>query len=176
MIRQAQITDLEQVCALVFRASQFVFAHALHQDEQQAHEELFAKMYLNECTKFSLKNTLVYEIDGQVVGCIVSYAAADELAFIEEMAKITGNGYRFPQEAIVNTAYIDSLAVAPSHEGQGIAKKLILAAGEQTQLPLSLLVEKQKAAVKAYYERLGFEAQAIEIYFETEMYPMLQAK
>lgn len=176
MIRQATLADLEVVCALVFRASQFVFATALQSDAQHEHEALFAQFYQQSQTKFSLENTLVYEQDGQVVGCIVSYPASQERDYITTMTQILPNGYQFPAETQSGTHYIDSLAVTPAAEGQGIARKLIEAVAESTELPLALLVEKEKVHVKAYYERLGFEAGPIEIFFATEMYPMVRPK
>ncbi|MGL5531768.1 MAG: GNAT family N-acetyltransferase [Culicoidibacterales bacterium] len=174
MIRQATLADLAQVRPLVFRASQLVFADALSSQDLVAQEQLFNCMYTDEKTKFSYQNTLVYEVDHQICGCIIGYPAELEARYNATMATLVGNGYQFPIEAIADSYYIDSLAVDSNYEGRGIAKQLIQAVSNSTSLPVSLLVEVAKPQVQAYYERLGFQANEAVMMFGTLMYPMIR--
>lgn len=170
-IRKAKIDEYPQLYPLIMSASGLVFDCL--DDDSNNHISLYEKFFTSDNTKFSFQNTYVYLIEDEIVGCIIAYPADKEKAYNKEMDTISKSDFKFPQEALANTVYIDSLAVLPLYQGQGIAKKLIDYILENNDLPISLLVEIQKEKVKNYYLKLGFKpVKKIEI-FNNELIVMV---
>ena len=116
-------------------------------------------------SQYSYTNTLV-ALDGtEVVGCCVSYDGARlhrlRQAFIAGAQAAFGMDHSgMDDETRAGELYIDSLAVAASHRGQGIATSLLEATcrkARRMNLPAGLLVDQGNPAAERLYARLGFE-------------------
>ena len=116
-------------------------------------------------SQYSYTNTLV-ALDGtEVVGCCVSYDGARlhrlRQAFIAGVQAAFGMDHSgMDDETRAGELYIDSLAVAASHRGQGIATSLLEATcrkARRMNLPAGLLVDQGNPAAERLYSRLGFE-------------------
>ena len=116
-------------------------------------------------SQYSYTNTLV-ALDGtEVVGCCVSYDGARlhrlRQAFIAGVQAAFGMDHSgMDDETRAGELYIDSLAVAASHRGQGIATSLLEATcrkARRMNLPAGLLVDQGNPADERLYSRLGFE-------------------
>ena len=116
-------------------------------------------------SQYSYTNTLV-ALDGtEVVGCCVSYDGERlhrlRQAFIAGAQAAFGMDHSgMDDETRAGELYIDSLAVAASHRGQGIATSLLEATcrkARRMNLPAGLLVDQGNPAAERLYARLGFE-------------------
>lgn len=116
-------------------------------------------------SQYSYTNTLVALDGDDVVGCCVSYDGAQlhwlRQAFIAGAQAAFGIDHStMDDETQAGELYIDSLAVAASHRGQGVASALLKATcrkARRMKLPAGLLVDKGNPAAERLYARLGFE-------------------
>lgn len=127
---------------------------------------LMNQLVLREDTQYSYKNALIAEDNGQVIGLALSYNGAHLLTmreiFISEAHKAFGIDHsNMPQETQPGELYLDSLAVIPSHRGQGIATALLNATAQkakQLNLPaVGLLVDNNNPLAEQLYLRAGFQ-------------------
>ncbi len=116
-------------------------------------------------SQYSWRNTLVaLDEHGDVVGICVAYDGGrlHELRrrFIEEMKESFQQDFSdMADETSTGEYYLDSLAVAEDHRGQGIATRLLKAAVERAHsmgLRAGLLVDQGNPKAEALYRRVGF--------------------
>lgn len=119
------------------------------------------------------EHVYVYEVDGEVAGCLVSYPADRELEFERNWEKldlpddIKSYGTPLPvKEARDGEIYIESVATFSEYRGQGIASKLFKHVLEtDTNATWGLICEKDNYGAQRLYEKLGFKVDG-----ETELY------
>lgn len=176
MIRKATIKDKDTIRKLVMLASDIVFIDILKTKDQALLDELFDKYFLDDSTKFSWHNYIVYEVDNQVVGCLCFYPQEKELEYNARMEEIAGVPDIMPIEGIALTTYCDTLAVFEEYRGKGIAKQLFKYAIDSSPNDLSLLVETYKDKALSLYERIGFKVVAEVALLGTNLYQMIYKK
>ena len=116
-------------------------------------------------TLYSYRHTCIAEVNGKAVGALVAY---DGAPYAEMRAKTFGlvqqtSGMDLSKNAMETGPgefYLDSMAVLPEHRGLGIGQMLMrnrmtyaLVNGFEA---VTLLVDKDKPHLQAYYESLGF--------------------
>ena len=132
-------------------------------------------------TVYSYKNTLVAEINGVSVGAIIGYDGAKmwelrrpTFALIE---KVTGTAPQLEEETGPGEFYLDSLAVLPEYQGQGIGATLISEASKQAFANgfsrVALLVDLANPNAERLYTRLGFHRDKPVTLLGHEMYHMV---
>lgn len=156
MIRNAQLNDFEHLYDLIMSASKVVFSDALQTSDEKELKKFVKECYSLEESKFSYTNTIVYEMNDEIVGCLISYSSDDEQHYNTNMEKLLNNDYKFCLETINNTCYLDTIAVSEKYQGMGIAKKLIQHLIDNSQSNVSLVAESYKKNVIAFYKKLGF--------------------
>jgi DNA-3-methyladenine glycosylase I len=114
---------------------------------------------------YSYRNTLTAVTRrGELAGICTAYDGKDFLrlrtSFVEAARQHLGRD--FSTIAVETTAgeyYIDSLAVKPEYQGQGIATALLRAVinREGDRQPVGLLVDQGNPLAEKLYERIGFE-------------------
>lgn len=118
-----------------------------------------------EVSQYSYHNALMAEVDGQVVGAIVGYDGGQlqqlrrpTLDYIYQQA---GFMPQIQEETEAGEFYLDSLAVFPTHQHQGIGKALILAlcdkAFSEGHQRVGLLVDMENPHAESLYSSLGFQ-------------------
>jgi len=126
---------------------------------------LMTQLVERDDSQYSYTNTIV-AMDGDVlVGICTSYDGGQLIplrrAFIEGALHAFGIDYsNFDEETQAGELYLDSLAVVPSYQGQGIASRLIRATqekGRQMGLPVGLLVDKGNPNAERLYRSLDFQ-------------------
>ena len=124
-----------------------------------------------EDNRLGYQNTLVTEEEGELIGLAILYdgahARALDLPLERAAVRKSGNpGYRIPTEPEPSDYYLDTLSVAPSHQGNGHGRRLIEAGGERARAlghhRLALLVEVESAAARRLYQRVGFRDEFIK--------------
>ena len=119
-----------------------------------------------EDTLYSYRHAMVAEVDGNVVGALISYPGAQyhqmrTVTFREIPAFKDWDMEAMPDEAGAGEYYIDTLAVLPQYRCLGVGTALMrtrIAWAEQQcpELKISLLVDPDNEKGQRIYTRLGF--------------------
>lgn len=136
-------------------------------------------------TLYSWTNTIIAELDGEAVGCLVSYDGADYKTLREVTFKIISefSHYDFSvmeQETGPGEYYIDSIAVHPAYRGRGIAGNLMRYCIEtcfaQGFPQISLLVNPDNLTAKRLYTAQGFQPEGFVDVFDSHYQKMICRK
>ncbi|KPV60848.1 acetyltransferase [Paenibacillus sp. A3] len=166
MIRQAQPGDAASVIPLIYSAiGDIAFTLTGTTDPEQA-QHILREFYERKGNRLSYENTLVAERDGLPVGFILFYhgsrTAELDRPLAERLAGIGQPDVKITKEARDDEFYLDSLAVDPAYQGQGIAKALMEAfeaeAARRGYDKVSLIVEESNGKARRLYEAKGYEA------------------
>lgn len=119
-----------------------------------------------ENTLYSYRHALVAEVDGMVVGALISYPGEQyhqmrNITFRELSAFREQNMDIMPDEAGPGEYYLDTMAVLPQYRRKGIGRELMrtrIACAEQhyPELKITLLVDPDNLHAMHLYESLGF--------------------
>jgi ribosomal protein S18 acetylase RimI-like enzyme len=165
MIRPAQPTDAPVTARLIILAMGKLAAKFANSSDEQKQLALFERFVSITGNQYSYKNILVCDEEGEVSGMIIAYDGAklDELRspFLQYITTQLGFAGQPEDETQPGEYYIDCLAVAPGHQGKGIAKNLIKAlfkhAAELNHQTIGLLVSKGNDKAKKLYTDFSFE-------------------
>lgn len=125
---------------------------------------MMTELVETEESLYSYRNTLVaITPQGTVAGICTAYDGKDFLrlraAFVEAARTHLERDFsNMPEETTAGEYYIDSLAVKPEYQGQGIASALLKAMidKESSRQPVALLVDLGNPLAEKLYTRLGF--------------------
>lgn len=175
-IRDAKIEDVEIVAWAVLTALD------METDEMKK----FIDSCSDESTMYSWKNSIVAVVDNNIVGCLIAY----EGSWYKELRKRTWSSLwddidsnyleSIETEAHDGEFYLDSMAILPEYRGYGIGKLLLAYAIEKGEklgcAYSSLLVDKDKPKLEAYYQTMGFERFGEMVFFGHDYYRMRYAQ
>lgn len=187
MIRLAKKEDSSQIYQLL----KYIFIDMelplLERLGNQQSEQFFCELIEQEHTRFSYRNMLVYEVEGQLAGLVNGYPAVNEDAYDEQMIKLFPKYHLedYPKqfagkEGWGNEWYLDSLVVDKHFRGQGIGQALLLAVPEfisiNTQCTtIGLNCEKDNLGAKKLYENFGFTVVGNHTILNHQYYHMQKA-
>ncbi len=122
------------------------------------------RFFVEETTRTSHKNCIVYEENKVVRGVMVFYGGdqreALDRGILNHLQRTKNPLNSLDRECFEDEFYIDSLAVDEDFRNRGIATKLFEYAMDQaiTQgfTKLALLVDSDNTAAQQYYKNLGF--------------------
>jgi len=114
---------------------------------------------------YSCANSIIAEVDGISVGCIISYDGSNyaalrkrtfDILYEESGLDLRGN----PMETVPGEYYLDCMAIKHEYRGKGIGHLLMKAAMAQGKSlgikKFTLLAEKSHDRLMEYYSRIGF--------------------
>ena len=162
MIRRARKEEAAQIAALFMLAwpvEEILESNGL--TYEQLHESM-AAIAAAEKTIYSYENTIVAEVDGQVVGAMCAYDGADYMRLKQPIVDVLGadSGFAQLKETEAGEFYLDSVGVLPEYRGRGIASRLFEAqckrAASLGHKVAGLIVDVDKPQAEALYARLGF--------------------
>ncbi|MCR8644801.1 GNAT family N-acetyltransferase [Paenibacillus sp. N1-5-1-14] len=183
MIRAARASDSKRVIPLLHSAIDNIANKLSGYDDEARMYEALETFFEQGDNRLSYRNTIVKEIDGKVVGFVLSYDGGkmDELdqPIIKHLIEVTGNpDVILEKECRDDEYYLDSLAVDDAYQGQGIGKELMKAfevrAAEEGHDKVALIVEKDKLGAYALYEKMGYRADGKLIVCEHEYTHMVK--
>jgi ribosomal protein S18 acetylase RimI-like enzyme len=166
MIRAARGTDVKPVVELIHNAIGTIANTLAGTDDDAEMIKVLEMLFQQEGNRLSYENTIVKELDGQVVGFLLAYhgSQADQLdqPIIDRLIQVTGRrDITLSKEANEDEYYLDSIAVFDEYQGRGIAKELMRAfeqAGiDKGYTKLSLLVDKDNPGAGALYEKMRYK-------------------
>ena len=115
---------------------------------------------------YSWQNSLMAEMDGKVVACLISYDGADYSMWrtptFDYIAAEAKRDFRMMQpETEAGEYYLDSMAVLPDYRGHGIGTQLLKAGVEKARQlhigKVSMVVSPENPKAQQLYESLGFK-------------------
>lgn len=116
---------------------------------------------------YSWRNSLIAKINGESIGCLISYDGADYRNLRKyTWSKLWGgydSGYidNIAEETKAGEYYLDSMAILPQYRNHDIGKVLmteaIAEAKQKGFTRFTLIVDVSKPNLKLYYESIGFE-------------------
>ncbi|RED64082.1 GNAT family N-acetyltransferase [Cohnella lupini] len=168
-IRPADPSDSGPIAKLILLAIQDI-ANQLTGKTTESDVLRQLEAFLNvEGNRFSRSCILVEEIAGEAVGMILCYHGSDSVRLYKPILDyLRHNGdlaASIDEEADEDEYYIDAIAVDPSHQGKGIAKRLIAAAETKAAGlgydKIALNVEMNNSGAHALYLKLGYEANKV---------------
>lgn len=164
-LRDASMADAPFIARVVLAGIDMLDMGEEMPDEQHLIFEHLVDICRMEDTLYSFRHTRIAEVDGIAVGALVAY---DGTPYGEMRAKTFGlvqqtSGMDLNRNAMETGPgefYLDSMAILPGYRGHSIGKMLMRDqmewAFEQGFKSVTLLVDKDKPRLQAYYESLGF--------------------
>ena len=164
-IRDAVAADAPFIARCVWAAIEMLHIEDDVPDEMREAFSYLVGICLMDDTLYSYRNAAVAEVDGCIVGALVAYDGARYAAMRKTTFDLVEKNMGVKLEHnVMETGegefYLDSLAVLPQFRGLNIGKMLM-----QNRMELarglgigkvSILVDKDKPRLQAYYESLGF--------------------
>lgn len=169
LIRPAITDDAPAIASLIIQAMTEECCAYFHGPNHSIDDfrEMMIGLVKREDSQYSYRNTIcAITVQGEVVGISVSYDGSRlhtlRQVFLETALHTFGIDHSgIPDETQAGELYLDSLAVKPSYQGQGIATKLLKATNEKAKQlgcgPLALLVDAGNPRAERLYLRCGFE-------------------
>lgn len=116
--------------------------------------------------RFSYRNGLVYEENGEILGCCFGYPGASEpiidaaLRTVFEEMHVTAPSLFPDSETFAGEWYLDSIVTKQAARGKGVAHQLLQAlptlASVAGETVIGLNCEKDNLQAKKIYEKVGF--------------------
>lgn len=165
LIRDASMADAPFIARVVLAGIDMLDIDAVLPDEQRDIYEHLVGICRMDDTLYSYLNSRIAEIDGNRVGALVAYDGARYAALRSKtfglVQQTSGMDLsRNAMETGPGEFYLDSMAVLSDYRGLGIGKMLMRDrmdyALENGFHKVTLLVDKDKPRLQAYYESLGF--------------------
>ncbi|CAD2073332.1 GNAT family N-acetyltransferase [Phocicoccus pinnipedialis] len=165
MIRLARKEDKHQIAELIYIIWNDMELDIVRSLPRDTVLEVLALAIETVEYRNSYRHIYVYEVDGNVAGCIVGYPGAKEMTFenawhdLDVTEEIKSFGTPLPEkEARNDEIYIESVATFPEYRGQGIASKLFKhLLNTDKNAKWGLICEKDNVGAQALYKRLGFK-------------------
>ncbi|MBR0178595.1 MAG: GNAT family N-acetyltransferase [Bacteroidales bacterium] len=165
VLRDASIADVAFIARVVLAGIDMLDMGEDLPDEQRPIFEHLVEICRMDDTLYSYRHTRIAEMDGMAVGALVAY---DGAPYAEMRAKTFGlvqqtSGMDLSKNAMETGPgefYLDSMAILPEYRGHGIGHALMRDRMEWAFRngfkAVTLLVDKDKPRLQAYYESLGF--------------------
>lgn len=182
-IRAAAVDDADLAARLIYEAIHDIAYQLTGETTAEDAIKALAELFRQEGNRFSSKQILVAEVEGNVAGIILCYhgSEADQLdaPIAERLRQKTGNpNPSIDKEADEDEYYIDSIAVFPAYRGRGIAKALLAAAEEAGAAlgyeRIALNVEYGNDSAARLYTSIGYESDKTITINNTPFYHMFK--
>ena len=165
LLRDASMIDAPFIARVVLAGLDLLDMDEAMSEEQRPFFNHLVDICGMDDTLYSYRHTRIAEVDGMAVGALVAY---DGAPYAEMRAKTFGlvqqtSGMDLSKNAMETGPgefYLDSMAILPEYRGHGIGHALMRDRMEWAFRngfkAVTLLVDKDKPRLQAYYESLGF--------------------
>lgn len=168
MIRKAQESDCEKLVDLVKIILDDMELAIFEKIEWSTLRKVLITAFKREGYRYDYRRAYVYEQQGEVIGVLYGYLAEEEplidapLKDVMAELGVPFNPMFIDSEVFPDEWYLDSLAVSPAAQGQGVGSKLLAALPEIVKptgvAAIGLNVDQQNPAAEKLYRRHGFVA------------------
>jgi ribosomal protein S18 acetylase RimI-like enzyme len=168
-IRPALPSDFHAAARLIQVVFDMLSGHFAPEEDKEVNPARYAWLedwFQQENNRFSYQQVLVKEVEGQVVGVILTYhgseAEALDRPLNEHLRRLLNDPtFTLDLEAELDEFYIDTLSVSPAFSGRGYGTALIRAAEEQARelyyAKLAINVDEDNERAYRLYRHLGYE-------------------
>jgi ribosomal protein S18 acetylase RimI-like enzyme len=165
-IRNAEPRDAPYVAPLLVQAMGDLATFFTSNTGKAEELNLFETFFSQKGDQYSFENTIVFEMNGEVLGSSNGYDGGKLRALKEPFIKYIKTKYsiQFPvsdEETEPGEFYIDCVSVSPEEQGKGIGTQLLRAMierGKQLNFKkIGLIVDVYNLEAKRLYTHLGFE-------------------
>jgi len=167
MIRFAKEEDRTQIARLVLIILKDMEAAVLQKLGDRQTCQLLEEAMLDSDYRYGLKRGLVYEIDQHVAGIAFGYPADDEVIIDRPMDRLmaahglSGEKFFTDSETFCGEWYLDTLCVAKSFRGHGIASQLLAASDQLAKksgaLKIGLCCDFANERAQRLYAKNGYK-------------------
>ncbi len=164
-IRQATEKDATIVAKCVLAAMEILDIDASISTNMEKPFKNLKEATLDTTRLYSCKNSLIADVNGDAVGCLISYCGDDyatlrkrtfDILYEESGLDLRNN----PMETGPAEYYLDCMAIKSKFRGKGIGHLLMKKAIENGKIlgykHFTILVEKSHNRLQEYYAQLGF--------------------
>lgn len=164
-LRDAVVADAPFIARCVLAGIEMLHVEDELPDDKQPIFDHLVAICQRDDTLYSYRNTVVAEVNGTVVGALVAYDGSRYATLRKTTFGLVAKdmGLKLEQNAMetgVGEYYLDSMAILPQFRGLNIGKMLMQNRIEQARQlgigKVTLLVDRDKPHLQAYYESLGF--------------------
>ena len=166
MIRKAQKEDCPELYDLIHEIFIDMELPLLDLLEPDVLKAAMVRAMHEDVYRFSFQNGLVYEENGEILGCCFGYPGASEpiidaaLRTAFEEMQVTAPNLFPDSETFAGEWYLDSIVTKQSARGKGVAHHLLQAlptlASAVDETVIGLNCEKDNQQAKKLYEKVGF--------------------
>ena len=166
MIRKARKEDCPELYDLIHEIFVDMELPLLNLLDPDVLKAAMVRAMHEDVYRFSFRNGLVYEEDGEILGCCFGYPGATEpiidaaLRTAFKKMHVTAPNLFPDSETFAGEWYLDSIVTKQAARGKGVAHQLLqtlptlaTAAGETV---IGLNCEKDNLQAKKLYEKVGF--------------------
>ena len=165
MIRKAKPSDKKDIAELCYIIWSQLDIDMVKEVEKFRLLNIMEQSMVDVKYRGHISNVWVYEIDGNVAGCLIAYPGNKELELeqawldMDLEADIKSYGTPMPmKEANDDEWYIETVATFPNYRGNGVATKLIKhVIANYPDEKWSLNCDIDNLTALRVYEKLGFE-------------------
>ncbi|WP_318765708.1 GNAT family N-acetyltransferase [Lactiplantibacillus carotarum] len=171
-IRPADQDDAGQIAPLINMIFDEMQLEELDDIPEPDLEQAITAAYRTPDYLSGTATTVVAEADGQVVGVAFGYPDKNEDAVDDVLARVTadndafGSAFEAEAESYEHEWYLDSIAVDPDYQGQGIGGKLLAALPKYARADgmkrIGLNVDMANPGAKKLYDRYQYETVGIK--------------
>ncbi|WP_436862665.1 GNAT family N-acetyltransferase [Staphylococcus caeli] len=164
MIRKAKPDDIPKIAELCYIIWKELEIDMVRDIEKSRLLTIMEKSMIDVPYRGHYSNTWIYELDGQVAGCLIAYPGDKEIALEQAWLDmdldddIRAYGSPMPmKEAHDDEWYIETVATFPEFRGRGIATKLVqhvLESNKDNKWSLNCDIHNDGAL--RVYKKLGF--------------------
>lgn len=182
IIREARPTDAPQIAPLMNLIYDEMALTDLEDVPGPDLLKVITAAYRTRTYLSGAATTVVAEANGQVVGVAFGYPGEREDIVDDVMTRLAAKSDAFDEpfdlesETAAGEWYLDSLAVLPDHQGQGIGRQLLRAlpvyARHDQQAVIGLNVDLENPGAMRLYERMGYEVTGTQMIGDHEYYHM----
>jgi ribosomal protein S18 acetylase RimI-like enzyme len=165
-IRNAEFRDALYVAPLLVQAMGDLATFFTSNAGKAEEINLFETFFSQKGNQYSFENTMVFEMNGEVLGSSNGYDGGKLKELREPFINYIKTKYniQFPvndEETEPGEFYIDCVSVSPDEQGKGIGTQLLMAMierGKQLNFKkIGLIVDVYNPEAKRLYVNLGFE-------------------
>lgn len=165
IIRPATENDAPIIARCVLAAMEIIDINTIVPSEMHTAVKNLEVATLDDARLYSCKNSLIAEVNGNAVGCLISYCGDDyatlrkrtfDILYEESGLDLRNN----PMETSPGEYYLNCMAIKSKFRGKSIGHLLMKKAIENGKTlgykHFTLLVEKSHNRLQDYYAQLGF--------------------
>ena len=165
LIRKANIEDAEIIATYILLAMEEILYQFIGEKSREKARQFLTNLIGKKNNQYSYENCWVMELNKEVAAVAVVYDGARlqilRAPVAQEIKAMFNKDFNPEDETEAGEVYIDSIAVSPQQQGQGLGAKLLQFLIDEYVIKrketLGLLVDKENPNAKKLYLKLGFK-------------------